>query len=179
MVAAAQKEDRKASELIASLTSTDGVERQGARHELVLMGKPVIPLLLQYVDDKKDRMRWEIAKTFEEMKDPSAAPAMVRLLTDDVPGVRWLAGEGLIAIGADALIPLLQGIQAHSHSSYFREGAIHVLHSMERAGVAVEALRSVREALEGIAPEESAPFAAKTVLDSLHSRRHHHARKPA
>ncbi len=160
-------EDQRINELISSLASHEGVVRQRARHELVHLGNIIVPSLVRHLEDKNDRMRWEIAKIFEELKDASAAPAMVTLMGDDVPGVRWLAAEGLIILKEEALVPLLQGVQAHSHSAYFREGVRHVLHAIERDGSASKELLEVLDALEGVAPEESAPFAAKRALDSM------------
>ncbi len=154
-------------DLVEVFQSDDGAQRHQARRALVSMGSEIIPQLNKHIDDRIDRVRWEIAKTLEEMKHPSAAPAMVRLLMDDVPGIRWLAGNGLIALRQDALIPLLRGLQVHFHSTFFREGAHHVLREFEREGLLDEKCLRALDALEGVAPAASVPFAAAEALQSL------------
>ncbi len=155
------------TKLISDFDLEDGASRQRARQALVELGKPVIPFLMKHLEDKNDRVRWEIAKTFQELRDLSAAPALVNLLQDDVPGIRWLAGEGLINFKQDALIPLLKGLQVHFQSIFSREGAHHVLRELEREGFLNKKSLDALEALEGSAPAVSVAFAAAEALRSL------------
>ncbi len=169
MDAATQRENpsNRIESLISALGSGDGAIRQQARLSLQNLGKTVIPALLDHVQDKNNQVRWEVAKTLEQLKDVTTSPAMVSLLADEVPGVRWLAAEGLIALGEKAIIPLLQGTQRHSHSAYFRESASHVLRALEHKGLLDDATADVLRTLEGIAPEETSPLAARRALDIL------------
>ena len=48
-------------------------------------------------------MRWEAAKALGKIGDPKAALALVGALEDPRSGIRWLAAEGLMAIGREAL----------------------------------------------------------------------------
>lgn len=156
-------------ELYSLFRSEDGAQRQHARQSLVKMGSEVVPFLREHLADKNDRVRWEIAKTLVELKDPSTAHEMISLLADDVPGIRWLAAEGLINLGQDAIIPLLRGLQVHFHSTFFRESAHHILRELEQQELLDEGTRKTLEALEGPAPALSVPFAA---MEALHAFRH-------
>jgi HEAT repeat protein len=90
----------------------------------------------------------------------------VRTLEDEKSAVRWLAATALINLGRDALVPLLQGLEGHSESIWFREGAHHVLRSLVKDGLADEAI-PVLEALENLEPCVEAPVAAFHVLEDL------------
>jgi HEAT repeat protein len=122
--------------------------------------------LLAALQSPKRHARWEAAKALGEIADPGAAAALVGRLEDDESAVRWLAATALINLGRDALVPLLQGLETHSDSLWFREGAHHVLHSLVREGVADE-VRPILEALENLEPRVEAPIAAYHVLQDL------------
>ncbi len=157
-------------DLISTLGSRDGAQREKARLTLVNLGESTIPSLVDHVKDHDERVRWEVAKTLEELKNPSAAPAMVGLLMDDVPGIRWLAGEGLINLKQDALIPILKGLQVNFHSTFFLEGAHHVLRTFARERILDDGGLRTLEALEGTSPALSVPFAAAKALNSYRSK---------
>jgi HEAT repeat protein len=157
-------------ELISTLRSKDGAQREKARLMLVALGESSIPDLIDHAKDHNERVRWEVAKTLEELKNPTAAPAMVSLLMDDIPGIRWLAGEGLINLKQDALVPILKGLQVHFHSTFFLEGAHHVLRTLAREGILDDDGLSTLDALEGTSPALSVPFAAAKALNSHRSK---------
>ncbi|HTP13642.1 MAG TPA: HEAT repeat domain-containing protein [Bacteroidota bacterium] len=159
--------DGRVEEWLEELASEDGAQRQRARGALVKLGPAIIPHLAGHLEDNRERLRWEIAKTLEELGHPSAATALVGLLMDDVPGIRWLAGEGLVRLKQEALVPLLRGLQTNFHSTFFREGAHHVLRALEREGMLNEKSLDALKALEGAAPSVSVPFAAAEALHSL------------
>jgi hypothetical protein len=152
--------------LIAMLASQDGVERSGAREQLVGIGRPSVSALIGALRSPSRHVRWEAAKALSEIRDPRAAPALVDALQDKRPAVRWLAARALVALGRDALIPLLDCVQRASDSVWMREGAHHVLHTLIRDGVADEAI-PVLEALEDLEPTIGAPVAAYQVLQQL------------
>lgn len=154
-------------ELFSAFRSADGAKRQHARMQLVMLGEPVLPFLVQHLTDRNDLVRWEIAKTLEEIRNPSAAPAMVKLLTDDISGIRWLAAEGLVNLRLDGLVPLLKGLQTNFQSTFFREGAHHVLRELEHEGLLNGKTLDILNALEGPAPALSVPFAAVAALRTL------------
>ena len=99
-------------------------------------------------------------------------------LEDARSGIRWLAAEGLIAIGREALPPLLQALIHQSDSEWLREGAHHVfrawLREKERPVLHSKAdeemgnlISPVLQALEGIEPVIEMPRAAQVALDAL------------
>jgi hypothetical protein len=155
--------------LVDALPSTDGVERQAAREKLEEIGRPAVPSLLRSLQSSSRHARWEAAKALSAIADPNAAPALVNTLEDEKAAVRWLAATALINLGRDALVPLLRGLEGHSDSIWFRDGAHHVLHSLIRDGVADEAI-PVLEALENIEPCIEAPIAAYHVLEDLRGK---------
>ncbi len=111
-------------------------------------------------------MRWEAVKILGEMLDPAAAPALVEALRDAQSGVRWLAAEGLIALGPSGLEPLLQALVKHSDSAWLREGAHHVLRDLARGNLE-KVVRPVLTALEDIEPSLEVPWAAEAALDAM------------
>jgi hypothetical protein len=125
-----------------------------------------VPALISTLRLPSEHARWEAAKALGEIGNPRAAPALVKALEDEKAAVRWLAATALIGLGRDALVPLLQGLEGHSDSIWFRDGAHHVLHSLIRDGVAGEAV-PVLEALENLEPRVEAPIAAYHVLEAL------------
>jgi HEAT repeat protein len=152
---------------VEALSNADGVERHAARVQLEEIGKAASPALLTALLSPSRYARWEAAKALGEISDPGAAPALVDRLEDEESAVRWLAATALINLGRDALVPLLQGLETHSDSLWFRDGAHHVLHSLVRDGVADE-VQPVLDALENLEPRVEAPIAAYHVLqDSL------------
>ena len=67
------------------------------------------------------------------------------------------------------MVPLLRGLEGHSDSIWFRDGAHHVLRTLIREGEAAEAI-PVLEALEDIEPVIEAPIAAYHALQDLDER---------
>jgi hypothetical protein len=161
--------DETITSLVDTLTSTDGVERHAAREELEEIGSPAVPALVGALKSPSEHVRWEAAKALGDIADASAAPALVRTLEDEKAAVRWLAATALINLGRDALAPLLKGLEGHSDSIWFRDGAHHVLRSLIRDGVADEAI-PVLEALENLEPCVEAPIAAYHVREALRGR---------
>ena len=109
-VAASKKTPTGIPELIAALASPSPVARRKAREALVALGKPAVPSLIQLLSHRKPHVRWEAAKALGGIADPIAAFALVNALKDRDGDVRWLAAEGLAALGRDALHPLLAAL---------------------------------------------------------------------
>jgi len=156
----------KIGSLVERLADADGVARSAAREQLEEIGRPAVPYLIAALQSSNEHARWEAAKALNEVRDQRAAPALVSTLEDDKSAVRWLAATALIKLGRSALAPLLRGLEGHSDSIWFRDGAHHVLHTLVSDGVADEAL-PVLEALENLEPCIEAPVAAYQVLEGL------------
>jgi len=152
--------------LIAALASDDGVLRVHARRSLVAIGEQATGPLVKVLTAPNQWVRWEAAKALGQIGNPSAAQALVGALEDKMFDVRWLAAEGLIAIGRDALIPLLHALLKRSDSPWLREGAHHILHDLVIGNIE-EVKRPVLAALEDTEPSIEVPIAAKNALDKL------------
>ncbi len=140
--------------LVADLADNDGSVRKAARLALVGVGHPAVAALVEALADGRRQVRWESAMTLEWIADPDAAPALVGALRDRDFSVRWLAAKGIVALGRDGLVPLLQALVEHSDSYALRESAQHVLHDLcNRGGRRVRTLlRPLLAALDGIEP---------------------------
>jgi HEAT repeat protein len=152
--------------LVADLASSDELVRTDARQSLVDIGGPAVFPLIEALGDPRRQVRWEATKALGEIANPAAAPALVKTLRDTEFSVRWLAAEGLIALGSKGLRPLLRALIEYSDSVWLRQGAHHVVHDLAR-GDLKEVLQPVVAALQGIEPSLEAPLAARAALDAL------------
>ena len=152
--------------LLTDLGSQDGQVRVRARKSLVAIGGPAVRPLVKTLANKREWCRWEAAKTLRQIGDAGATRALIKALDDRMFDVRWLAAEGLIAIGREALVPLLEALINHADSLWLREGAHHVLHDTNQRGLA-GILRPVIRALEGVEPSVEAPLAARKAIEAL------------
>jgi HEAT repeat protein len=153
--------------LISELGSGDGLIRQKAREHLVEMGHRVTDSLVELLKSQDVTLRWEAAKALSEIADPASAVPLVYTLEDDEYDIRWLAAEGLIAVGHQALPPLLEALIENPESLYLREGTHHVLREIRKSSLKTAVAPLIR-ALEGTDAEEKAPVAAYDVLRALH-----------
>lgn len=147
--------------------SKDGRTRKRARDQLVEIGQPAVASLLPLLLDKKKYVRWEAAKALSEIGDPDAAPALVKTLEDNDPGIRWLAAEGLIRAEQAGLPPLLEALLEHSESAWLRAGAGHVLRSLAKNEKLPPHVEPVLQALQGAASDILTPQAAKKALEAM------------
>ncbi len=153
--------------LVQSLQSNEGVVRAHARSSLVKAGKSAVPYLINLLSSPHDHLRWEACKALGEIADPSAAEYLVRALEDDNMDVRWVAAEALIALSEDALPPLLRALETRFDSIFLREGAEHVLHTLQRRFPLDRTVDDVIEALRDGEPKISVAWAAMKALDAL------------
>ena len=148
--------------LITQLANDRWAERRAAEDGLRKAGPAAVGPLTAALRSDSDRLRWGAAKVLGELRDASAAPALAESLEDEDGGVRWLAAQGLIAIGQPAVVPVLRRLLSRADSPWFQEGAHHVLR-----GLATPAISPVIHALEARFPEMTAPVAANEALKAL------------
>ena len=154
-------------QLFAALAGKDGVERQKARNLLVKIGTAAVPGLIAALDDNRQHLRWEAAKTLTKIADPAATDALVKALDDEDQDVRWVAGEAMIALKRDAVKPLLNSlIKSHDSAGLYRS-AHHVLHDLSKLQDLGPLLAPVLEALDQSQPGVSVPVAAFAAIESL------------
>jgi len=152
--------------LTARLSAKDGLERESARWFLVAIGNPAVAPLIELLEARNKQVRWEAAKALADIADPEAADALVKALEDKVFDVRWLAAEGLINLGREGLVPLLQALIERSDSPWLRDAAHHVLHDIA-VGELEELLQPVIDSLEDVEPVIETPLAARAALERL------------
>ena len=166
-VAAMTRTPMDMPELLVALASSSPVARRKAREALVALGTPAMPSLIQLLSHRKPHVRWEAAKAIGGIADPIAAFALVNALKDRDGDIRWLAAEGLAALGRDALPPLLAALIDPSNSNWLCEGAHHVCHVLVRKRGLGPILRPLLAALEQSEPKAASPLAAYTALSKL------------
>ncbi len=154
-------------ELLDALDDPDGMKRWDAREKLEYIGRPATHYLTKALDDPRKRVRWEAAKALVAIRDPSAAPALVNSLMDEVFEIQWLAAEALIALGNDSVIPLLEKLIIDYRSPFLRQGAHHVLHDLEKRHLLDPETQGVVDDLRSLEPLEPYPFRVKRALASL------------
>ncbi len=158
--------DARITGLVAQFASKDGLARQAARKELVLIGTPAVGALIEAAHSPHATIRWEAVKALGTIQAPAAAPALVEALNDNDFGVRWLAAEGLIALRHQGLPPLLKAISEHPDTEGLRESVHLVIRVLADDGM-YDLLAPVLYALDhGIFAEELV-MAAQRVLQRL------------
>ena len=156
-------------QLLAGLASNDPVERERARNALVDVGSFSVPGLLGALENKRQHVRWEAAKTLAEIADPAASEKLVQALSDEDSDVRWVAGAALIALKRDAVKPLLNGLTKSQDSEGLYKSAHHVFHDLSKNSDLGPLLAPVLKALDQTEPEVAVPVAAQRVLENLGS----------
>ena len=154
-------------ELVSALASPDPVVRTKAREALVAIGKRTVPSLIRLLSHRKPHVRWEAAKSLCGIADPLAAFALVNALDDRDGDVRWLAAEGLAALGRNALQPLLAALLEGSKPSWLYEGAHRVCHTLVKRKRLGPILRPLLAALKQSEPEVAVPPVAYAALSKL------------
>ncbi len=160
------RSDADISALITELATQDCGRRERAREALLALGKPSVAPLVIALSHRDRQVRWEAAKALADLCDPSAARALVAALGDERIGVRWLAAEGLIALGNDALDPLLRALLKSGSAALLGEGAHHVLHVLAKKKGG-QWLTPLVMALDGCLPGVAVPLAAYRALEQL------------
>jgi hypothetical protein len=143
-----------------------GASSEDVRAQLVVIGTPAVPAILEAVREEKGAPRLEMAKLLSQMADRSMAGVFIGLLSDEDFDVRFEAVEGLSSIGYDALAPLVAAIIRDPGSLKLRGAAHHVLHHVAELGY-YELLKPLMMAIEGPIPNVEVPAAARKVQGEL------------
>lgn len=114
-------------DLLKDLGNRNGLVRETAREKLVEIGSPVIEFLSELISRPDDTVRWESIKALSEIANPVSIPTLIQALYDIDEEVRWIAAEGLVAIGRDAIEPLLNELLENPRSFRLKRGVHHVL----------------------------------------------------
>lgn len=157
--------------LVAALDSPDGLVRQQARIELEKVGAPAGDALIGVLEKGQGPAVWQAAKALTVIRTPKAGPALVDTLEHNDPGVRWVAGEAVIALGARGLKPLMSALETRSTSGNLRDGAHRVLQTLISKNYMLtkydEIAEPVLAALDGAEPGVGVQGAAHDALLQL------------
>ena len=155
--------------LVETLGSTSPTERERARKRLVAAGHVAVIPLLHQLKVPSDRMCWEAAKALSAIKDPASATALAETLDHTSHDVRWLAAEGLIALGSEGLKQTLVALLTKAKSNEVREGAHHVIsHFAHR--MSGKFLIPLLKRFDDFEPAVMVPPAALDALHELQNR---------
>jgi HEAT repeat protein len=153
--------------LISDLKSSERQVREQAYIALIKARYDATPYIVEILKSDAPEFRLQAARLLAEIHDPEAIPALVEALMDDRIEVHWAASEALIAQGRDAILPLLKGIIHHFDSYRFRQGAYHVLNTLERSSQLDAESRKVLNALRDVEASVTAPWAAERAIQAL------------
>jgi len=155
---------RKVDQLVAALASKNPAERQAARGALVEVGRAAVGPLLVALHAPEQHLRWEAAKTLGGIAHPDAAERLVEALGDKDGDVGWVVAEALIALGRDAVKPLLTALITSENAQRLYRGAHHVLHDLAQRPSFRPLLLPVLAAYDHPEPELADPNAAEKAL---------------
>ncbi len=125
------KDNKDIQQLVKDLTNDNGIVRQNARASLVAYGQSAVDELADAATSSQDILRWEAVKALAEIEASSTIPVLITALEDKNSGVRWIAAEGLIALGEKSVKPLLKALIEQSDSVFLLEGCHHIFSDLK------------------------------------------------
>jgi HEAT repeat protein len=167
------------NQLVKNLASKDGMLRVKSRHALVSIGEQALQPLTDAMSSKDESVRWEATKALGQIAAKTisqestqkvyqtAVTKLVESLDDKNFDVRWLAAEGLVAVGERAVHPILEALIRNSDSLSLREGAHHVFHDLVHRAHLESQLMPIINALEDLNSPVEVPFVARSLMDSF------------
>jgi len=155
-------------ETARSLGLSDENKRLQARRSLEAAGKKAVLILIEALLNGNRFARREAAEALATIKEKSTARALVVALEDADHDVRWAAMKALIALDQDGLEPLLLALTRNFDSAQLREGARHILNTLLKNSCLESPLLPVLEALEGMEPAATVPWAAERAWERLY-----------
>ncbi len=154
------------NELIREFYSDNGIVRSKARSELLAIGKPIIDFMIGLQYAPIHQVRWEAIKTLSQLAVPEAIPILINALENEDLDVRWLAAQGLVQIGKDSLIAVLEALEGNQSSKYLREGVHHVLRELQHKHIFNDEYRIINM-LEHYGSQTKLALAAKEIISEL------------
>ena len=155
--------------ILVELMNEDGVERKKHRAKLVDIGEPVITHLAELLHFDNHTLRWEAAKTLEQLAHHSSIEHLIIALEDSESDIRWIAAEALSKMGEKVVVPLLQTIIDNGTKSVnLIKGTYHVLHKIEVDDELKEKLKPIIKTLNRRrSVHEQLPIMAKSLVKEL------------
>lgn len=150
-------------EVVASIRRLDSQhpeERTNALVALVKIGPPATWHLIQALTPSGPLARQEALRALCDLADPDAADTFIACLEDEDSTCRWLAAEGLAALGELGLARTLDLLLEYPPTDHVRRGTHHVLSHLEKNGFA-EVVRPVLAAYASVHSQTDLPAAAR------------------
>ncbi len=163
--------NKSVKQLIIELGNKDGMVRLRARQDLVHKGDSVVDDLIRAFQEMHEPRHFEAAKALSQIGSAKAIQYLIGAFDDEEFRVRWVAAEGLVAIGAKTIKPLLKILIKRSDSDWIRDGVHHVLHDLVTRNLIekkkTEILQSVLDSYQHLGAEIYILNAAENALDKL------------
>lgn len=123
-------------------------------------------------------VRLSAAKELPKVDDPLAPDALVKLLEDEDLSVRWTAMQNLVSSGRKAIEPLLVALTHDFQSSNLRQGARHILQTLNEFGMLnrpeLSLLRTLEKSTHAV---QVADAANKALLANMRDNREYTVKK--
>lgn len=155
---------------IRELGSDDPKQSARAREALERMGKAATWHLVQAAYPSGKRTRHEALKALVNLADPAAADLFAECLGDEESDCRWLAAEGLAALGEEGLRRTLTLLLEFPRTDPLLRALHHVLSESQKSGFE-DVVAPVLRAFQGPVPQDELPAAAHRALDELRKAR--------
>lgn len=107
--------------------------RDAAAHGIVELGSDAVPVLERLTEDGDRDTRWYAYEAIARAERPEYVDLLIEGLQDDDFSIRWVASNGLIAIGAGAVIPLLRALVDEHASPLFHNAARRIFSRVSAA----------------------------------------------
>ena len=139
--------------------------RNRARDHLADAGPGAVEPLLAALSGS-GRTRFEASKALVTHRDRRAMPAFLSLLDDPNSEIRWVAAEGLAAIGAPSVEPLLVELTNSDLVEERRRAVHHVLKELKDPD-SVRCVAAVLRAFQSDVAHLDVPRVALEALEAL------------
>jgi HEAT repeat protein len=158
--------DHTLRDLMEALRGEDGMGRKRARETMVLIGDEIAPRMRTLLAEGTKRERWEAAKTLAALVDPSSLDTFIQLLSERESDIRWIAADGLIALGPRVVVPLLKSLLAEPPTRGQAEMSGRVLRKLASENdVLANILAPVLEVMESPDPGVLQPRVSQALSD--------------
>jgi hypothetical protein len=158
---------------IRRLDGEDSRERARVRAELEQLGPRATWHLVQAVHPTGQRARHEALKALVHLADPAAMELFVETLGDEDSECRWLAAEGLAALGEPGLRRTLELVIELPGTDRLLRSVHHALSAFQRTSFE-PLVTPVLHAFQGVARGAELPSTAHAALTALRNVSHAH-----
>jgi len=150
------------------LAHRDADVREAAYDALRDLGPRVLPALDAATGDRDRDVRWFAYEVAASLEDVAAIPVLLRGLRDEDFSIRWVASNGLIAIGPASVRPLLEALVTERPTLSFHSAARRIFTRIDASSGLDEQVRRLADALGHETTIVQAGPVARDVLERLY-----------